>query len=181
MPKTDNMGLVRARKTAIPSALRFPIDLRGLGSRTRAHQHAKATAPHRAFSGDAGGRWSPPVVPGGLDIRLRQLLISAVSRAIRPRALPADALSHTVKRGGGGSVVPLRTCSPCPVRRRTVARLVGALVHEQGPPEWGVHVSPARRFQHLVDPSRRTERPETAAAHQRATTPPRAARRTQFH
>jgi hypothetical protein len=68
-------------------------------------------------------------------------------------------------------VVPLRTCSPCPVRRRTVARLVGALVHEQGPPEWGVHVSPARRFQHLVDPSRRTERPETAAAHQRATTP----------
>jgi hypothetical protein len=50
-------------------------------------------------------------------------------------------------------VVPLRTCSPCPVRRRTVARLVGALVHKtraagEAALEFSkVHVSPVRRFQ----------------------------------
>src|SRR5215470_19992341 len=63
--------------------------------------------------------------------------ISAIAPAIRPCALSADALSHTVKQGGGGRWFPSGTCSPCPVRRQTVARLVGALVHKEAPPEGG--------------------------------------------
>ena len=81
-------------------------------------------------------------------------------------------------------MVPPGTCSPCPVRRQTVARLVGALVHKEGPAEGGPLSSVGSFRQctgskHLVGPSRRTERRETAAAQKVPS--PRAVKRTWFH